>query len=81
MPLPEPDPNFSRQLDNHDEKKLEQWLDDARARGFPAIVNFERTLMIQAARNAVTEALSNGRSAQKRRARQASRATSCVSDP
>jgi len=81
MPLPKPDSNFRRHLDNHDEKKLEQWLDDAKACGFSAIVNFARTLMIQAARNAVTEALSNGRSAQERRARQASEQTSCVSDP
>jgi transposase len=53
---------FQTLLRHHDEKKLEQWLDDAKGCGIPAVVNFARTLMvdIQAVRNAVTETWSNG---------------------
>ena len=42
--------------------KLEQWLDNARGCGIPAIANFAKTLMvdIQAVRNAVIETWSNG---------------------
>src|SRR5271166_6364136 len=54
---------FQSLLRHHDEKKLEQWLDDDKGCGIPAVVNFARTLMvdIQAVRNAVIEPWSNGR--------------------
>jgi len=53
---------FQSLLRYRDETELDQWLDDAKACGIPAIVNFARTLMIdiQAARNAVVEPWSNG---------------------
>jgi len=53
---------FQSLLRHHDEKRLEQWLTDAKGCGIPAVVNFARTLMvdIQAVRNAVIESWSNG---------------------
>jgi len=53
---------FQSLLRCRDETKLGQWLDDAKACGIPAIVNFARTLMIdlQAVRNVVVEPWSNG---------------------
>jgi transposase len=53
---------FQSLLRHHNETKLDPWLDDAKACGIPAIVNFARTLMIdiQAVRNAVVERWSNG---------------------
>ena len=53
---------FQSVLRHHKEKKLEEWLDDAKSCGVPAVANFARTLMIdiQAVRNAVIESWSNG---------------------
>ena len=44
-------------LRHHNETELDRWLDDARDRGIPVVVNFARTLIIdiQAVRNAVIE--------------------------
>jgi len=37
---------FQGMLRRHKENKLEEWLDDAKSCGIPAVVNFARTLMI-----------------------------------
>jgi len=43
---------FQSLLRYHDERKLEQWLDDARGCGIPAVVNFAKTLMVDSRRSA-----------------------------